>query len=66
MIAEVAEPRRIDGKLSYQAYCESCQDGVNKGTRTGAEAWADGHNASRHRAEVEELLAAARAVGPRG
>lgn len=37
------------GASKYRAWCDACQDGVNKNTRYSAERWADAHNARSHK-----------------
>lgn len=37
------------GKRPFIAWCERCQDGVRAATAKQAQAWADKHNAERHK-----------------
>lgn len=48
MPAQIA-PR---GGRKYQAWCETCSDGVNS-TKTGADEWAEEHNTEYHSSESE-------------
>ena len=44
-----AEVTKESGPLPFVAWCERCQDGVRYATTKRTQAWADKHNATKHR-----------------